>query len=351
MHILYKPLFDWWNNNNGKQYKNRFNMNTFVAANYSLIFYYLSKLSGGPLNHLNINQFRFIIKELLPHLRFINDKKQQQGLIIPKHLCESVLITTEDGDVLFNQWYKASKKQNLTLKEGAPLKYTQDPAQKQSGTNLTYYTYTLHQEPKQQYFGVYPQSSTDTTSWTGLALEWLGPKWAFFPDADGILQPKLIDPKSTDIYDTWFQNNPDKSIGRPDNFLARMGLLPTSPLFVYYINNKYSTQSMKIDAQAFQNLIHASGSANGGWTGFLLGISHADTDDYENLIKTTTDFPMPTPPQCKKGDATKGILSGIVSFIGIAAMAVFAPEAAPLIIAGALVAGGISGYQAGAGTC
>ena len=131
-------------------------------------------------------------------------------------------------------------------------------------------------------------------------------------------------------------------------------MLPTCPLVVYFCNNQYSTQGMKVDPQAFANLLSPAGSMAGGWIGFLNGAAGCSYDDYTNLLRTHVDDPAPpTPPQCKPPDATKGILTGITAGISVAMMAIFLPESAPLwpVILGAAATGGISGYQAGVGTC
>lgn len=69
--------------------------------------------------------------------------------------------------------------------------------------------------------------------------------------------------------DNWYHNN----IGRGDNFIARIGIKPDSGLITYYCNNRYRTDSMKVDSTAFKNLVgQTQGVVAGGWVGFLLGL-------------------------------------------------------------------------------
>ena len=348
--LNYKPLFDWWDQNGGDEYKDKFNMFTLVSANYSTILYYLSKLSGGPLNQLNIVQLRFIVAQLLPYTRYVQNGVQN-GTVIPKSLCKSILIESGDNDQTFNNFYATYKRKGNNLLEGSSLKYTRSGPQTNS-KNLTYYTYSLGDTDSSGQYGVYPQSTTDTDSWTGLILEWLGPKWCImYDDKQSIFNLVTIENAGSGDFDTWYGKD---GLGRADNFLVRMGILPDSALVVYFVNNKYSTGGMKIDAQAFQNLVQpTSSSVAGGWLGFLNGSTSSDYDDYVNVIHAQVDFNPPTPPTCTQQNTTKGILTGASSAVSLGAMMFMMPWGPAMIgvALAALVVGGISGYQAGAGTC
>ena len=349
--INYKPTFDWWTNTGGKKYDKLLNIFAICVANYSTPLYYLSKFFTNPLNQLDIAQTRFIIGQLLPYTTYVMDGKQY-GILTPKSLCETVKISRGDNDDLFNNWFDSEgKRGGLLIKEGAGLIYNRDPAQYDKVTGRTSYTYSLVPNTGTDigYYGLYP-NTLDHESWAGLILEWLGGNWVMEVDAVGILHPVPKAGLGGNSLGIWFQNN---GVGRGDNFLARMGMLPSCPLVVYFCNNQFSTQGMKVDAQAFANLLAPAGSIAGGWVGFLNGMAGASYDDYTNLIRTHTDDPAPpVPPQCKPPDATKGILTGVVSFIGVGIMSVFlGPEMIPIILGAAAISGGISGYQAGAGTC
>lgn len=341
--LSYKPIFDWWKNNNGSAYSAYFNLFTVVSSNYSTVWYYLSKLQGGPLNQLNIDQIRFMIAQIFPYMTYIDDQNVQQGLITPRSICQSVKLSSIDNDALFSEWLKTATKNTYPVTEGAPLVYHQNP-----GINGTY-TYTLvpNIAPYENTFGVYP-TTKDYPSWSALILEWLGPGWIMTSDADGILHP-TSDPAMTNSLAVWFMN---KGKGRGDNFLARMGILPDTPLVTYFCNNRNSVDGMVVDDIAFENLLEPIGSVAGGWVGFLNGSSHSNYDDYVRIIRSSTDFPVPiSPTSCQQSNAVKGIASGATTFVGIAVMSFATPPFAPFIIAAALITGGLSGYEAGKGTC
>jgi len=360
MRIIYKPLYEWWAQNGGDKYKDKLSITSLASANYSTILYNFDKLFRGPLNQLNINQVRFIIGQLFPFLRYVKDKTQY-GIITPKSMCETVKLSSDDNDQLFDNFLQTYKRQDTIIKEGAPLQYIQMSVKKDSVPGGKYYRYVFAPNTGDdvKYSGVYPKGTEDTVNWSGLILEWLNGGdysedaiWGLVPDADNLLQPFVVNPPDDKkTYKYWFEND----TGRGDNFLARMSILPNAPLVVYFINNQYSTQGMKVDAQAFKNLISpAGGSIAGGWVGYLNGSSDQNYDYFTNTIRTTTDFPMPPPPpQCTKPNVGNGILSGVLSAISIGSMVLFLPEGAALwpVVGAALLSGGISGYQAGKGTC
>jgi hypothetical protein len=319
---------------------------SLICANYSTPLYYISDFLTSPLGKLNINQTRFVTGYLFPYLSYVMDNKQG-GLLVPRHLCESVLLKQEDGDELFNNWFsKMSRNGKPITEDGDPLNYTQDaPIINKDGA--TTYQYTL--SPSDSY-NVYP-SPGDMLGWSGLILEWLGPKgqWCFKENADRLLVPHPVDPDMKDPFQYWFMNGS----GRGDNFLARMGILPTAPIIVYFCNNKYSVNGMPVDAQALQNLFAPSGPNAGGWIGFLNGANNEELDWYLNYIKTGVDDPpVPTPPVCKPTNVGKGFLSGLSSFFGMLGFAAATGGTGGIAIAIAGAAGGaINGYQAAQGTC
>jgi hypothetical protein len=352
--INYKPIFDWWTNNGGKKYDDKFNLFAVVASNYSSSLYYLSKLVTNPLNQLEAPQIRFILGQLMPYTTYVIDSRQY-GLLTPKMLCETVKLSRLDNDDFFNNWFDFFERQNLPVKEGAGLNYIPNPGVLDKKTNRMQYTYTLQLNTGDDsgYTGLYPKD-LDDSGWCGLILEWLGQGWVLQTDDDKLLHPYYTGTDDNSL-SSWFAN---KGAGRPDNFLARMGMLPTCPLVVYYCNNQYSTNGMKVDPQAFANLLSSSGDMAGGWVGFLNGMAggNYDYDDYTNLIRTRVDDPAPpVPPQCKPPNTLNGVLAGASTTLSALAGLAFIPEAglpAFLAIIGiAIATGTISGVQAGAGTC
>ena len=65
--------------------------------------YNFDKLFRGSLNQLNINQVRFIIGQLFPFLRYVKDGRQY-GIITPKSMCETVKLSSDDNDQLFDNF-------------------------------------------------------------------------------------------------------------------------------------------------------------------------------------------------------------------------------------------------------
>jgi hypothetical protein len=365
LRINYKPNFDWWKTNGGDKYNHQFDLFTVICANYSTPLFYLSKLFASPLNQLDVQQIRFVIDQLFPYTIYVQNNKKR-GLLTPKSFCETVKLSSTDKDDLFDAWFTNPATPSIRggkgIKEEIPLVYVQSSAIT-GPKGETWYTYNL-KATEDGFYGLYPDN-TDTTSWSGLILEWLNgtpgaTAWVMEPDKNDVLHPRytLDDGKA---YTKWFlDNGTDEDAGRPDNFLARMGIMPDTPLVTYFCGAKFSTDGMPVDAIAFQHLLAPSGTNSGGWIGFLNGIkggTDGSQDYYVKLIRTGTDDPAaPLPPGCKPANAGNGIAAGLIAFLGIAAF-LSAPETGgssiPLIFGAfsAVTSGVISGYQAGKGTC
>lgn len=321
--LSHKSLFDWWEQNNGKEYDNKFNMFTAVSSTDNTILYYLSKLSGGVLNKLNINQIRFIIKRLFPSMRFVQNG-EQFGILTPKILAESALLSPEDGDDKFNIWWQNNAtRQGKPVKIGTTLIYNPVKKTDSSNSNLTYFTYEVVPD-KDGYVGLYP-SSNDTNGWAGLISDWLGDEWVFAVDKDdGLIKPYLLREIDNPL-NKWFNIDQPDGIGNPDNFLSRMRIKHDSALVVYFINNKFSDQTMKVDAQAFKNLIGEKDTeVAGGWVGYLNGLSDKDTDELYNMIDTSVYSNFPDAPICNKSNNTRnGLLSAGISLVSSLSMLAF----------------------------
>jgi hypothetical protein len=355
--INYKALFDWWANNGGSQYDNQFNLFAMCAANYSTPLYYMSKFLASPLNQLDIPQTRFVIGQLLPFTRHVSDGVQS-GVITPKSLCKTVLLSSQDNDVLFNNWFENdAQRGGLPIKEGYPLVYIPNNAGKNALGRDTY-TYSLQKNTgsNSDGYGLYPDSS-DRPSWCGLILEWLGDGWVMeMNDEDGLLHPVSKDGSNATTA-KWFQNNgTGQDIGRADNFLARMCITPNCPLVIFYCNNYYISQENKVDTQAFVNLLSNAGSNAGGWIGFLNGFNNIGTDEYIGILDSyVQDLRPPIPPAtpCTPGSAGKGVAVGFAAAAGIAAMVFAGPVGWGTvgILALAVGTGLATGIPAGSGTC
>jgi hypothetical protein len=353
---LYKPLFQWWSDNGGKKYYKFFNMMTVATAKQNTIMYYINGLRGGPLNKINITQLQFLIGRIFPFMRFLDENKQQEGILTPKSICETVLLSPNDGDQMFDNWFRNATRgaDDMSIKEGANLVYTKSgPIHSDIVPGNTYYVYTFtpNTGDESKVSGIYPKSPRDTKNWTGLILEWLGPNWGVAPDATKTID-QFVPLTAEPDYTVWMKDGK----GRGDNFLARYGIYPDSPLVTYFCNGRYSTQGMKIDSTAFINLIAPQGaSIAGGWIGYVNGLGDENNDTLSQILFSKVDYPIPKNlPTCTPPDYGKGVMSAVSSFLGIAVMAVMPGIGVPGLIAtiaGAAVVGGISGAQAGAGTC
>lgn len=348
--LNYKPLFDWWINNGGNKYNDKLNLFTLATANYSPLMYYISRSISTPLNQLEVPQIRFVLGQLLPYLTYVIDGTQM-GLLTPKSLCETVLLSSTDNDEYFNYFLEHTYSTiGKKYSEGVALTYTQKPdTNPKKPTNKSWFKYERNNN------GVYPILS-DQSSWIGLILEWLGDEWVIESDETTLLYPVYIG-NSENHYKNWFDNG---QYGRPDNFLARMGMFPDAPLVLYFCDNRYSIKGMKIDSQSFSFLLGGAGGVNaGGWVGFLNGLTGYNLNQYVTLLRTHVDIrPIPTPPPCKKGDTSAGIAAGVSAGLGVAgigAMALPLPGVGPFIAFGCLLAGAFVGWKTGSdaakGTC
>jgi hypothetical protein len=352
--VNYKPIFDWWYNYNGKQYNKLFNLFTLCAFHYSTPVYYGSKLLTAPDSQLQTSQYRFIIGQLLPFLRVVQNN-EQMGLIIPRHMCETIMLSTKDGDNSFNAWfYQPFKRNGLNVQEGAPLIYKRDEGTESDNEIRYKYNLIPNTGDYKNVYGLYPSPGAND-SWAGLILEWLGKDWVMQTNADGLIEPHYIGSNPSKSMATWF-NDDWKTSGRPDNFLARMNIPYNSPLVIYFINNTYSTSDAgKVDTVALLNLLAPSGANAGGWIGFLNGLDSTQLDEYVSMIHSHAADPQipPTPsPPCSKPNAGKGIAAALTGFLPLVGFAIATGGWGGLAIAGAgALTGGISGWQAGQGTC
>jgi hypothetical protein len=341
--ILYKPLFQWWKDNNGSPYDKIFNMMTVATANYSTIMYGINKLKGGPLNKININQLQFLIGRIFPFMIHSDTNGKQVGILTPRAICESILLSPTHNDSIFNFWFKTAKRGGMPIQEGANLNYTRSESKKSKNVaGETYYTYEFTPDDT-GVSGIYPRSPTDTNAWTGLILEWLGPGWGVAPDEEGNIMNFV--PITADADYSYYMD-------RGDNFLARYRIFPDSPLVTYFCNGKYSSGGMRVDSTAFSNLIAPQGGVAGGWIGFLNGTVNQSTDSLNDLLYTSVEYTLPNSPSCTPSNTAAGVGAGVSSFLAIGVMAAMVSGPALIFtVLAAAVVGTISGLRAGAGTC
>jgi len=187
--------------------------------------------------------------------------------------------------------------------------------------------------------GVYP-SASDTNSWMGLIAEWGGPNLRWQPDeSKKFYSPEPL-PTQSDGSGLWWFNYQGTGSPRPDNFLARMGIPPDSPLVVYFCTGKYSVNGLPVDASALLNLLEPAGANAGGWIGYLRGRgSTTSIDELRNYIYTKVDWLSAPNKPCNSSNSTLNTASAVASSVIPAAMMIpaLAPVAPPFgIIAGIL---------------
>jgi hypothetical protein len=66
-HLSYKPLFDWWDGNDGSRYSNLFSLSTCMMSYYSTPLYYFSKLTISPQEFLDLDQIAFLVGDTSPN--------------------------------------------------------------------------------------------------------------------------------------------------------------------------------------------------------------------------------------------------------------------------------------------
>ena len=332
--ITYKPLFDWWKQSGGVKYNNLINLFNVITAYKSRYLYALSRIVTPPVASLTIQQGQFLMGELMPYQTWVSPSTgDPYGVLTPRSICESIKPAPAMYDTIFDTWYHTkafinSEPQNYESR----LVYSSDgKVQKDTITGK---------------YGVYP-SNKDFNSWRWLINEWLGPQWKWDLVQDGSSKFLIPKPVNNDInasLDKWYENK----IGRGDNFLARMGINPDSPLIIYFVNGTYSVNGMVVDAVAFENLLSPSGPGAGGWVGYMKGMGDDKSfDDYKKYIRTRVDSqPIPIPPPCKapKDKAAKGAMAFFASALPLIAFGV-----AGVVTGGAAAIGGAAIMAAGVG--
>lgn len=388
MRLSHKPSYDWWyspnlNNGigkiqNGNKYSEVFSISQMFAWQSSTTLFYIFRFLSTPESQLSSSAYRFLFKNILPYSIHTIDH-QSFGILTPKSLCESVLLTQNDGDYKYDDWYNAKSTKGIEgykrVRDGTIMVDTKNL------NTVSHYTATVKKHNYKYYVradnddsmtnGLYTEvgmwpSPHNQLFWAAVILDWLN------YDEDGYGQHMInnyvpnnswVLEGTTDgipLYPTWYStdnSSPNLSnwYKRPDNFLGRMRIPYDCPLVIYFMNNLYNIRGLHVDPDGFSNLIGSGTAVAGGWVGFCHGMEKSEADDLESYIKAYVQHDVPVPPPkpiCrKKPNWLSGILAGLLSFIGIGVFAVGAPEAAiPVLVAGA-GAGAISGYQAAKPTC
>lgn len=329
--MKYKPIFDWWNQNGGSLYDKYFNIFAIMAAYDNIIFYYISSLSGTLINQINRAQIMFLCDKIFP-LTITPGISEITQFVLPRHMTVSINFTTGDNDLWFNEWL--NKNPNYDDKSYLLYSNITEPAPDAKGKII--YNVTNDNkipDPKTNKIGVYP-APNDTTNWKYLFIQWGAKTWSTSQDGT-IIIPSLQPNEVTE----WLDCN-----SHPDNFLARYGILPDSPLVIAFINNTYNYKSLKLDAISFKNLIGASNP--GGWIGYLNGMynSNISYDDYVDILYTTlaveVRIPKPKAPVSNDCDTASNVISSISTGLGPLGIGILGGP--PGIIFGGLVGIGLA---------
>jgi hypothetical protein len=357
-----QAVLKWWGRGTGidKKYNDRFNIWLALCAKQSsTLLFYIIWLFVPLSAHMSFAQIAFVSTVLFKFIR-IDDGDSQSGIMIPRHLVESVLLQYTDGDKAFNEWYDKNERTRILTKDNA-----NDPTTAMTWKVLTQTdSYVLYQRQgipdKNNRIGVYPKS-LDREGWKCCIQYWLngdtdppvGP-WAWVKTAkaqgEGSLYvPDAIDPNNRGNLDEWFDIKK-----HPDNFLARYGIAPTSPIVVYFANGFYNDDRMTVPDYAFGDLIDGGGGA-GGWMGFLQGQPVGTGEDqYKSLIYSTVNYDMASStPKCNVAARTTlstagSLFAGLsgLAFLGEDAFKIFTTGPAAFLFSMSLVSAGITGVQA-----
>lgn len=306
-------MFEWWDRykcSDCPQYENFSLLNLYFAYT-STFFYYATKVLVHPVYQLTLSQIEFFMQYLSKFTLYYDEDNNQQGCLIPKHLINSVLFKSGEGNANFDKWVKLHNRDETKQ---------WDPHGPDEGN------------------GVYP--GDDPEAWRALLSKWAGVdnlytlqkgQWGINPDIGGKWATEWA--------------NLDPLTGHPDNFLASMGIVPGCVMIIGFLNKTYNdiNTGLKFDSQSFLRLIGYDSTSNyGGWFGFLQNLAGSDpsVDNYANTIYASYAM-QPNPPPQPCGDDTTGILSmvtnGISSGAGIAGLALFIGESSALWPLGPIV--------------
>jgi len=316
--MAYKPVFDWWSKYDGDKYDVSI-FNIYAAYNNWLL-YYLSRLSTSPANTLNLVEIRFFVSSIMQYTYWVDDDGRGNGILMPPHIAESAMLKPGQGIQDFDDWFH---------KGGYSMEKPWDPKTNPKG---------VYPDP-----GSIPNWRTKIANWAGYSGDKAGDLGGvFWKDIQGMWMP------NPDEADTWIQEWV-KTDRHPDNFIARTGIMPDSPIIVAFINGKYNDPNtgLVLDAKAFRDVLGDKTENLGGWLGYLKGMegSGLSSDLYWTSLYTTYSV-KPNPPPGSCGDSAGGWLGAIGSALGagvgvgaLAFMGAGPLGAAALITTGVLVGG------------
>lgn len=312
--VTYKPMFEWWNNNGGSLYEKNFNIFAVLSSESSIIFYWFSSLTGTLNNQINRTQITFLINKIFP-LTITPGISEITQFVLPRHITQSIKFERGDNDLWFNYWLD---KNNYDDQSFLIYNTITEPIADSKGE----YVYSVTDanklpDKRTNKIGVYPKPN-DTINWKYLFIQWGAKTWVKEKNSE-LFVPSLPQDEVVE----WMSCEK-----HPDNFLARYGILPNSPMVISFIFNSYNDPrtGLKLDPTSFVNLV--GGSNPGGWIGYLnnLNSSNMNYDSYVNYLYTTfaieVDIPKPKAPvsSCDTGTNILNSISTGLGPIGIGVM-------------------------------
>ena len=322
-------MFQWWNGNGGSKYNQFFNIFSVMASHDSKIIYNVCNLFGTLFTTLTRPQILFLTNRIFPLIKsFDKNNNYSYRFVTPRHIASDIRFSYIDGDKWFNDFIdnqKYSKGSFLyPYDETIPLTYT--------GNSKNFSRNVIGGK-----VGVYP-APDQKEYWQWLFQEWGSGEWKERGDGSHFKVPVFDESTAPIVSKNWFENC-EKN--HPDNFFARYGIAPNSPLVISFVNGSYQDPSQPgvvIDNNALKNLINGhSPSAPGGWVGYLEGMqsSSVSEDTYYNFIDSAYISVDPTKAvgaqnitSCDTATQVSNWTGAITSGLGIGGMAAFLGEAA-----------------------
>ena len=400
----YKPIFDWWDSNDGADFNSFINIFTYACSTDSNLWYMLSNLSNPPSMDYSLSQYEFITESLMPYIRYTDPSTgSQMGILTPKSLTRSLLFSTSDtpGDVRFMNWFKKKPQRGDRFTGSSSVHTGLYTVVDDSTKPLSYYPLPHKKTAKSLeywFYGVVPPKSggtevniypipDDRHGWAGLLLEWLnGTSGALDVHGNPVIyccaynttgsstiteirtnpnwKPPVSQPSSgvPKNYIHWLVKSTNQAgtvyYGQGDNFMARFGINADSPIFTFFINDTYEYDGITVDTSSYKQLVGGSLGLPGGWCGFLQSQGNWNKAQYNHLLYSIVQFHDPQPPQQCHSSAGHSILTGIGAASGILSLIVIiimtggvaAPEAVAAVVgeeSAVGVVGGVAGDAAG----
>jgi hypothetical protein len=297
--LAYKPIFNWWKNNNGQQYDKFVSIFSIMASHDSIIIYWLVSLFGNIFTTLNRQQIMFFSDIVLPYSVIINSKGVKSGFVVPRHVARDIRFSREDGIVEYNNWLDDDSIPDIDK--------------------------------------IYP-NALERDEWKNKFIKWGVGGWAL--NDDQFYVPNYTIKKPEEVVKEWFDIKK-----HPDNFLARYGMFVDCPLILGFVNNLYSIDGIELNPSCMEYLLGGGSPGNpGGWVGWMISlgddISRTKYNDFLYSKLNVKDFheqPKNNDPGCEPWSL---ITEGLAGGAGLGSVAAFLVPAtgpfAPLFIAGTL---------------